>query len=70
MLYVLLTANLLVTCLVCFLLIRKKKQEKQTLTADANELLAQLLKGGAVAVIRVVDPSAIFLWSPKDRGEP
>ena len=65
MLYVLLAANLMATSLVCFLLIRKKKQEKPTLTADANELLTQLLKGGAVAVVRVVDPSAIFLWSPK-----
>ncbi len=65
MLYALLTANLLVNALVVFLLLRKKKQEKPILTADANELLAQLLKGGAVAVVRVVDPSAIFLWSPK-----
>lgn len=55
----------------CFLIsevIRKyrpKPKEKPQLTQDASELMGQLLRGGAITVVQVVDPDSIFQWSPK-----
>ncbi len=50
----------------CYRLTAQKKElqasVKNTLTVDANQLLAELLKGKAVIVADVVDPSAVFLW--------
>lgn len=34
---------------------------------EATELLQDLIAGGAVAVVRIIDPKSIFLWSPKDK---
>jgi hypothetical protein len=42
------------------------KSKKSELTTDANQLLAQLMQGGAVITVQVVSPSEIFQWSPKD----
>jgi len=46
----------------------KKQQENQKLTADATDLLAELCKGGAVAVVNVIDPNQIFVWSQKAKS--
>ena len=46
-----------------------ESEKKPALTKDASELLKDMLNGGAIAVVKVIDPSSIFLWSPKDRGE-
>ena len=42
------------------------KAAKPQLTVDSSQLLANLLSGGAVAVIQIIDPTSIFLHSPRD----
>ena len=53
-----------------FLLYRCKTLKKKLKTPvpdeTASDLMRDLLNGGAVAVIRVIDPKSIFLFSPKD----
>jgi hypothetical protein len=70
MFFEILCAILLVTNLVTIAVVFRQTKPTPQLTTDANKLLSELLAGGAVAILKVVDPSAIFLWSPKDRGEP
>ena len=41
------------------------KATRPELTQDASELMASLLSGGAVAVVKIIDPSSIFLHSPR-----
>jgi hypothetical protein len=57
--------------LIAFLLVRqkslKKKLKQPVPDETATELMRDLLNGGAVAVVRVIDPQSIFLYSPKDR---
>ena len=58
---------LLITNLICiFFLFRKSKKPEITLTKDANELLSELLTGGAVVTVAVTNPSDVFQWSPRD----
>jgi len=54
-------------CTIVYFLKRKPKQQKPNLDHTASDLLKDLLNGGAVAVVRVVDPASIFLWSPRDK---
>lgn len=56
---------LAVTNLVTLFYLRKKSKQPE-LTKDANQLLGELLQGGAVAVVQVANPSEIFMYSPKD----
>lgn len=69
MIYEFLSAILAISniCTVIYFLKRKHKQQKPNLDHTASDLLKDLLNGGAVAVVRVIDPSSIFLWSPKDK---
>jgi hypothetical protein len=46
--------------------LKKFRTQKTELTTDANQLLAQLMQGGAVVTVQVASPSDIFQWSPKD----
>lgn len=47
--------------------LRLKKRVKQPVPdKTASELLTGLLAGGAVAVVQVIDPKTMFLYSPKD----
>ena len=52
--------------LLYFLKKKKKPQEKIELTHDANQLLSELLKGGAVVTVQVASPADVFMWSPKE----
>jgi hypothetical protein len=45
----------------------EEAEKKPALTKDASDLLTDLVRGGAVAVVKVIDPSAMFLWSPRDK---
>lgn len=45
---------------------RPGKAAQPQLTKDASQLAADLLSGGAIIVTQVIDPSSIFLYSPKD----
>jgi hypothetical protein len=45
---------------------RPGKAAKPELTKDATELLSDLMGGGSVIVTQVINPSDIFLYSPKD----
>lgn len=56
-------------CTVVYFLKRKPKQQKPQLDLSASDLLKDLLNGGAIAVVRVIDPASIFLWSPKDKDQ-
>lgn len=47
-------------------LTRPGKAKQPELTKDASQLLADMLKGGAITVTQIIDPSSIFLYSPKD----
>lgn len=51
--------------LIAYFKIKKTKVE-QSITKDANQLLKDLMSGGAVAVVQVVDPKSMYMWSPKD----
>lgn len=44
----------------------KDLKKERPLDKDATELLRDLINGNAVAVIKVIDPKSIFLWSSKD----
>lgn len=46
---------------------RLKAKQKKEKTQDATELLAELMSGGAVVVTQVIDPSSMFMYSPRDR---
>lgn len=48
-----------------FLIKRLKNKVKNGFTADAKQLLGDLMQGQAVIHIRVIDPSSILLRSPK-----
>ena len=48
------------------LLYRKSKKPPIQITKDANQLLSELLTGGAVVTVQVVNPAEVFTWSPKD----
>jgi hypothetical protein len=57
-----------VLCLVWILRLRKPgKAAKPELTMDATQLLSDLMRGGSVVVAEVINPSDIFLYSPKDQ---
>lgn len=57
-----------VLCLVwIFRLRRPGKAAKPELTIDATQLLSDLMRGGSVVVAEVINPSDIFLYSPKDQ---
>ena len=43
------------------------KAAKPELTMDATQLLSDLMRGGSVVVAEVINPSDIFLYSPKDQ---
>jgi hypothetical protein len=45
---------------------RPGKAEGPRLDTNATELLSRLMADGAVVVTQVVDPSSIFLYSPRD----
>lgn len=59
-------AVLLVAGIFLYLRGRPGRAEKPELTRDASQLLSDLMKGGAVVVTQVIDPSSIFLYSPRD----
>ena len=44
----------------------KKKSKEPELTKDANQLLSELLSGGAVVTVQIANRSDVFQWSPKD----
>jgi hypothetical protein len=59
--------NIVLVSWVLYLRFRKKPPEpKKELTKDATELLSELMSRGAVIVTQVVDPSSMFMYSPKD----
>jgi len=65
------SAILILLLLLCIVLkqrtqLKRFKTQKTELTTDANQLLAQLMQGGAVITVQVVSPSEVFQWSPKD----
>ena len=66
LIYTTLSASVLLNAVLAFFLLRRKPPEKQ-LTKDANELLAELMKGSAVIVTQVTDPDYLFTFSPRDR---
>jgi hypothetical protein len=59
------------SCLNVFLLVyvwrlrKSRKTAKPQLTQDASQLMASLLNGGAVSVVKIIDPDSIFLHSPR-----
>jgi hypothetical protein len=64
-----LSLNLILLAIISYLIFKKKPQEPQSkkeLTSDASDLLRDLMNGGAIAVVKVIDPSSIFLQSPRD----
>lgn len=62
-----LCAGLVLSNLLTLYYLRKKETtQKVELTKDANVLLAELLQGGAVVTVQVVNPAEIFVYSPKD----
>jgi len=71
--YLLLGVCLLNPLAICFFVLwyklktRKPDPTEKPLTTTATELLNQLNRGGAVVITQVVDPSQIFMYSPKDR---
>lgn len=50
-----------------FRLRKPGKAAKPELTMDATQLLSDLMRGGSVVVAEVINPSDIFLYSPKDQ---
>lgn len=52
--------------LTLFLYFKKKNKPQETLTKDADQLLAELLNGGAVCTVQIANPSEMFQWSPRD----
>lgn len=56
---------LFVTNIVTLFLFLKKPKQKQ-LTQDANQLLSDLMRGGAVVITQIAKPEEIFLYSPRD----
>lgn len=44
----------------------KDLKKERPLDKDATELLRDLINGNAIAVIKVIDPKSIYLWSSKD----
>ena len=64
--FIVISAILVISNLVSLFFIFKKKKKQAVLTKDANALLSELLKGGAVVTVQVANPSEIFMWSPKD----
>jgi hypothetical protein len=49
-------------------LVKTQKLLKQPVPDEtASDLMRDLLNGGAVAVVKVIDPKSIFLFSPRDR---
>ena len=69
-LYVSCFLNIVLVSLLLYIRFRKKPPQKKTeLTKDASQLLSELMARGAVVVTQVIDPSAMFLYSPKDVEE-
>lgn len=46
----------------------RKKLKQPVPDETASELMRDLLNGGAIAVVKVIDPKSIFLYSPRDKG--
>lgn len=44
----------------------KDLKKERPLDKDATELLRDLINGKAIAVVKVIDPQSIYLWSHKD----
>jgi len=57
---------LLISNIVFIYFLKKKSSEKPELTKDANQLLSELLSGGAVVTVQIANRSDVFQWSPKD----
>ena len=51
---------------IVFIYFLKKKSKEPELTKDANQLLSELLSGGAVVTVQIANRSDVFQWSPKD----
>ena len=67
--YFVLVSSIVLNCILFGLSIwlwKSGKTSKPALDKDASQLLSDLLSGGAVAVVQVIDPSSMFLYSPKD----
>lgn len=60
-----LVANVALLVSVFWLVYRTKKPG--TAQKTDSQLLAELLSGGAVVVVKTLDPQSIFYWSPRDR---
>jgi len=45
----------------------KKRLKEPVPDQTATELLRDLTNGGAIAVLKVIDPSSMFLYSPRER---
>ena len=45
----------------------KKRIKEPEPDQTATELLRDLVNGGAVAVVKIVDPTSMFLYSPRER---
>ena len=59
---------LILLATIAYLILRRNEQppDKKEYTVEASDLLRDLLNGGAITVTQVIDPSSIFLHSPRD----
>ena len=63
--YLTIIGILLISNIASFYFLKKKSKEPE-LTKDANQLLSELLSGGAVVTVQIANRSDVFQWSPKD----